>query len=271
MWGKAIAIAAGLCLVAGPAAAGVPGPINPEDGKIAGFTYGADAYNSYTSWSGGMIWIWQFSAQHIGYQGAPAAGVPFYLHAHSAVIAPHAVTGNVLITIDQDAGGLPLRYSPSAAMPARCYLTQFDPVVGVSDRPCRANITVESGQFVVSNLEPLVPGFAFDVELPVVADTATSGTAAMTAMWASEDVGLNIDNVMASVPVTVGVNPNPPNPPATTTTKPLPKALRSYPKVKTLTPKVCKVQSRKVVVTKSGLCKLKGTKGKKHKVVKVRF
>ncbi len=259
MWGKAIAIAAGLCLFAGPAAAAVPGPINPEDGKIAGFTYGEDAYNSYTSWSGGMIWIWQFSAQHIGYQGAPAAGVPFYLHAHTAVIAPHSVTGNVLITIDQDAGGMPLRYSPSAAMPTRCYLTQFDPVVGVSDRPCRANITVESGQFVVSNLEPLVPGFGFDVLLPVVSDQ-TTGTAAMTAMWASEDVGLNIDNVMASVPVTVGAS-----------TWTMPKKLRSYSKVKSLTPTVCAVQKHKVVVKKSGLCKLKGTKKGKSKIVKVRY
>lgn len=260
MFTKLAAIVAGLTLGASPAAAAVPGPVNPEDGKIAGFTYGEEAYNSYTSWSGGMVWIWQFSAQHIGYQGSPVAGVPFYLHAHTAVIAPHSVTGNVLITIDQDAGGLPLRYSPSAAMPARCYLTQFDPVIGVSDRSCRADISVQSGQFVVSNLEPLVPGFGFDVLLPVVSDQ-TAGTAAMTAMWATEDVSLNIDNVMASVPLTVGPAP----------TKPLPKSLRSYPKVKSLTPKVCTVKSRQVVVKKSGLCKLKGTKKGKSKVVKVRY
>ncbi len=259
MWGKAIAIAAGLCLFAGPAAAAVPGPINPEDGKIAGFTYGAEESNSYLGWSGMTSWIWTFSMQHIGVSGSPAAGVPFYIHAHTAIVSPDKV-GDVMVTIDQDAGGLPLRYAPSAAMPAVCYYVQFDPVQVVAPTPCRDSITVESGQILVSKLEPLSPGFGFSVLLPVVVDAPTSGNAAMTAMWAT-GVRLNNQNVMASVPVTVGPAP----------TKPLPKALRSYPKVKTLTPKVCSVQKHKVVVKKPGLCKLKGTKKGKSKIVKVRY
>lgn len=252
---SAIALAAILCLAAGPASA-VPAP-DPETGKIAGFTYGEDAYNSYTAWSGSMLWIWQFSAQRIGYEGTPVAGRPFYVHAHAAMISPHSVTGDVLLTLDQDAGGLPLRYTPSSAMPLTCYLTQFDPVVSVSQVACRKSVSQESGQYVISDLAHLVPGFGVEVLVPVTADSATSGTAAMTAMWATGDVGLNTPNVMASVPVTVGPPP----------TKPLPKALRSYPKVKSLTPGVCAVKKHKVVVLKPGLCKLKGGK----KVVKVRY
>ena len=57
---------------------------------------------------------------------------------------------------------------------------------------------------------------------------------------------------LATVPVTV--------PAAPTVTKPLPKKLRKYTKVKSLTPKVCTVKNRKVIVKKSGLCKLKGGK-----------
>lgn len=258
MFTKIAAAAVALALF-GPgasAAAAAPSP-DPESGKVAGFTYGADEYNSYNAWSGGMLWIWQFSSQHIGYGGTPVAGQPFYLHAHTAIIGGYDVTGNVLMTVDQDAGSLPLRYTPTAAMPLTCYRTQFDPVQAVSPAACRATVTVESGQFLVSNLEPLVTGFGFDVLLPVTSDAATSGNAAMTAMWATEDVTLSIPNVMATVPVTVGAPP----------TKPLPKALRKYPKVKSLTPKVCTVKNHKVVVVKSGLCKLKGGK----KIVKVRY
>lgn len=266
MVGKFVsAVVASLALVAAgaPALADTP---DPATGKIAGYTYGADAYNSYTSWSGSMLWIWQFSAQHIGVAPGPTAGTAFYLHAHTAVIAPHAVTGNVLVTIDQDAGGLPLQVAPTASMPLVCSRTQFDPVVGTTSVPCRATVSLESGQYVVSNLEPLVPGFAFDVLVPVVAGSATTGTAAMTAMWASPDVSLNINNVMASVPVTVANAPVTPTPTPTTTptpqvqTKPLPKKLRKFKKVRSLTPAVCTVVNRRVVIHTHGMCKLKARK-----------
>lgn len=276
MYAKSLAVAVcGLALMAPSAAAADAVPVDPETGKIAGFTYGKYEVNSYVSWSGGFLWTWFFSSQHIGFgPGTPQAGVPFYVHAHTGVIAPHDVTGNVLLTVDQDAGGLPLRYAPSASMPMRCSLSQFDPVQSVTAIEC-PTVKQESGQFVVSKLEPLVPGFAVDIEIPVVADSPTSGTAAMTAMWATTDVTLSNNNVLATVPVTVGaappstppppVNPNPPvNQPVT---KPLPKKLRKYKKVRSLTPSVCKVKKRKVVVLKSGLCKLKGGK----RVVKVRY
>jgi len=259
MYAKSLAAAVcGVALLApGPAVADTV-PVDPETGKISGFTYGQDAYNSYVSWSG---WIYSFSAQHIGYgPGTPQAAVPFYLHVHSAVIAPTA-TGNVLLTVDADAGGLPLRLAPSAAMPMRCSRSQFDPVQAVVEIEC-PTVKQESGQFVVSKLEPLVPGFAVDIELPVVVDTPTSGTAAMTAMWATEDVGLSNDNVLATVAVTVGAAPPNPKP----LIKPLPKKLRKFKKVRSLTPSVCKVKKRKVVWLKSGTCKLKGGKT----VVKVR-
>lgn len=261
MVGKlASALVVSVALLAGGAPALGDTP-DPATGKIAGYTYGADAYNSYTAWSGGMPWIWQFSAQHIGVAPGAQAGSAFYLHAHTAVIAPHAVTGNVLITIDQDAGGLPLRVAPTASMPLTCSRTQFDPVVGTTSVPCRATVSLESGRYVVSNLEPLVPGFAFDVLVPVVVDSATSGTAAMTAMWASQDVTLNINNVMASVPVTAATAPaSTPTPTPQTITKPLPKKLRKYKKVRSLTPAVCTVSGRRVVIHAHGLCKLKARK-----------
>jgi hypothetical protein len=239
-------------------------PVDTETGKVAGFTYREAAYNSYVSWSG---WIYSFSTRHIGYgPGTPQAGVPFCAHAHTAVIAP-AATGSVLLTVDQDAGGLPRRYAPSASMPMPCSLSQFDPVQSVTAIEC-PTAKQESGQFVVSRLEPLVPGFAVDIQLPVVADSPTTGTAAVTAMWVSQDVTLSNNNVLATVPVTVGAAPPgtqpPPNtqpPPVTQpVTKPLPKKLREYTKVCSLTPSVCKVKKRKVVVLKSGLCKLKGGK-----------
>lgn len=269
MWKTTVATIAVALTAVVPANAAAPGPIDPDTGKIAGFTYGKDAFNSYNAWSGGFLWTWQFSVQHIGYEGAPVAGKPFYLHANTSVIAPHAATGNVLVTIDQDAGGLPLRYAPSADMPITCTLTQFDPIVASADRPCRADVTVQSGQFVVSNLEPLVPGFGFNVEIPVVTDAPTSGNAAMTAMWASEDVTLSMNNVMASVPVTVAANPNPPI--TRPVTKPLPKSLRKYPKVKSLTPTVCTVKKRKVTVLRPGTCTLKGTKHGGSKIVRIRY
>lgn len=275
MYGKALAVAVcGLALLAPPAAAADTVPVDPATGKISGFTYGQDASNSYTSWSGGFLWTWFFSTQHIGYSPGPVAGQPFYLHAHSAVVAPHAVTGNVLLTIDQDAGGLPLRYAPSASMPMRCSRTQFDPVQSVTAIECPA-VKAESGQLVVSKLEPLVPGFALDIEIPVVTDNPTSGTAAMTAMWATTDVTLNNNNVLATVPVTVAPGPTPTPTPTPTnptpTTKSLPKKLRKAKKVHSLTPGVCKVSKRKVVVFKSGLCKLKGVKNGHKVLVKVHY
>ncbi|MCU0296260.1 MAG: hypothetical protein MUD05_09440 [Candidatus Nanopelagicales bacterium] len=236
---------------------GVPGPINPEDGKIAGFVYGEEASNSYPGWLGTFPSTWTYSQQHIGYPGTATAGKQFYLHANTALVSPDAV-GDVMVTIDEDAGGLPLRYAPTADMPIKCYYTQFDTVMKVSETPCRSSVVVESGQILVSKLEPLSPGFGFSVLVPVVTDKATSGTAAMTAMWAAPQVHLATPNVLATVPVTVAANPDPPAP--TTITKPLPKKLRKYPKVKSLTPKVCKVKNRKVVVLKSGVCKLKGGK-----------
>jgi hypothetical protein len=248
--------------------------VNPDTGKIDGYTYGEDETNSYPAWSGGTVWIWFFSSQHIGVSHSPVAGVPFYLHAHTAVIAPHAVTGNVVMTIDQDAGGLPLRYSPSAAMPMRCFRTQFDPVQASVEIPCPATIGVESGSFVLSNLEPLVPGFGLDIEFPVVVDNPTSGTAAMTAMWATTDVSLNNSNVLATVPVTVAPNPNPPVTPTnqpTLKTKRLPKRMRTAKRVHATTPRTCSVVKKKVVFHKRKVCKLVGRKHG-HKVrAKVRY
>lgn len=252
----AVAITALALLAPTPALAEAPGPIEPETGKIAGFTYGLEASNSYSGWMGSWPWIWTFSMEHIGYQGTPVAGRPFYLHAHTAIVSPDAV-GDVMVTIDEDAGGLPLRYAPSAAMPARCYYVQFDPAQQVSETPCRDAITVESGQILVSKLEPLSPGFGFSVLVPVVTGAPTSGTAAMTAMWATPQVTLTNPNLLATVPLTVAPTP----------TRALPKALRKYPKVRSLTPSVCKVKNRRVLVLNSGVCKLKAGK----KVVKVRF
>jgi hypothetical protein len=261
VFAKSLAVAVcGVALMAPPAMADVPGPIDPETGKIAGFTYGEEASTTYPGWMGTMPWTWTFSMQHIGYgPAAPVAGVPFYLHANAAIVSPDAV-GDLMITIDQDAGGLPLRYAPSSAMPIKCYYTQFDTVMKVSETPCRDSITVESGQILVSKLEPLSPGFGLSVLLPVVVDRATTGNAAMTAMWAAPQVRLATPNVLATVPVTVAVNPNPPPVTNPVVTKPLPKKLRKYTKVRSLTPKVCKVKNRKVVVLKSGVCKLKGGK-----------
>ncbi len=259
MYAKCAVAVLALTLVASPAVAAVPGPIDPEDGKIAGFTYGDEAYNSYL---GSGWWIWTFSAQHIGVQAGPVAGKPFYLHANASVVSPDAV-GSVMIAIDQDAGGLPLRYAPSASMPLKCYYTQFDPVMSVSETPCRSSVVVESGQILVTKLEPLSPGFGLSVLVPVVADSASSGTAAMTAMWAAPQVSLNTDNVLATVPVTVAKAP--------VVTKPIPKSLRNYGKVKSLTPAVCTVKKHKVVFKSAGVCKVRGTKGPgKPKTVKVK-
>lgn len=260
MFAKSLAVAVcGLALMApAPAAAEVPGPIDPETGKIAGFTYGEDESNSYPGWLGSIPWLWTFSMQHIGFgPSAPVAGVPFYLHANTSIVSPDAV-GNVMVTIDEDAGGLPLRYAPSASMPTKCYYTQFGTLMTVSETPCRSSVTVESGQILVSKLEPLSPGFGLSVLVPVVVDEQTAGTAAMTAMWATPQVALSTPNVLATVPVTVGAAPPPPA--TQRLIKPLPKKLRKFTKIRSLTPKVCKVKKRKVVVLKSGVCKLKGGK-----------
>ncbi|HRY11379.1 MAG TPA: hypothetical protein P5544_15535 [Candidatus Nanopelagicales bacterium] len=276
MFGKSLIVAASLLALLAPAAQA--DTVNSETGKIDGYTYGKSEVNSYTAWSGGMIWIWFFSSQHIGVSPAPVAGVPFYLHAHTAVIAPHDVTGNVLMTIDQDAGGLPLRYVPSAATPMRCSLSQFDPVQSTTPIPC-PDVSLASGSYVVSSLEALVPGFALDIEFPVVVDSPTSGTAAMTAMWATTDVGLSNNNVLATVPVTVAANPNPPtnptanptNPTNPTVTKKLPSKLRKAKKVHSTTPKVCKVHKSTVVFKKKGVCKLVGKKHGHTVRAKVRY
>lgn len=255
MFTKVISAAAVLTLLGTPA---VAAEVDPTTGKIAGYTYGADAYNSYTAWSGGMPWIWQFSSQHIGVSPAPVAGQTFYLHAHTAVTAPHSVTGNVLLTIDQDAGGLPLRYD--SRLPTICTRGQFDPILATAAIPC-TTVRAESGSWVVSNLEPVVPGFGVDVQVPFVVDSAASGTAAMTAMWATTDVSLNTPNVVATVPVTVGQP----------VTRPLPKVLRKYKKVRSLTPSVCTVTGRTVTKVSDGTCVLKGSKRPHHKAKVVRF
>ena len=251
MFGKSLIIAASSLALLAPAAQA--DTVNPDTGKIDGYTYGESAYNTYYYWG----WLYSFSSQHIGVSPAPVAGVPFYLHAHAAIVGPD-LTGNLLLTIDQDAGGLPLRYAPTSAMPMRCFRTQFDPIGSSVEIACPTTIGVESGSYVVSQLEPLVAGFGLDVLFPVIVDNPTSGTAAMTAMWATTDVTLSNNNVLATVPVTIAPNPNPTAPPPKT--RSLPKKLRKYKKVKSLTPKVCKVKKRKVIVLKSGMCKLKGGK-----------
>lgn len=253
--------------------------VDPSTGTIPGYTYGKTEYNHYSTWSGGFLMQWAFAAHHVGYSpAAPVAGTAFYLHAHTAVVSPHALTADVLITVDADAGGLPLRIAPTASMPLRCTRQQFDPVGGpATEVPCRDTVSVESGQMVVSRLEPLVPGFSFDVLIPVVADKAGSGTTAMTAMWAVPDVSLDNKNVTAAVPVTVVAAPvgtpssPPPTAPAPTTTppparvRPLPKVLRKYTRVRSRTPKICTVRKksgkRVVVFRKQGLCKLRASKG----------
>lgn len=287
MYGKALVVAfaaVGLIIPAGPAVTRddertvTAAAIDPETGKIPGFTYGTTEYNTYPGWSGTFIWTWSFAAHHIGYgPSAPVAGVPFYLHAHVSVVSP-TKTGNVLITIDQDAGGLPIRYAPTATMPLRCSRGQFDPVQSRTDIPCRDTVALESGQLVVTKLEPLVPGFSLDVEIPVVVDSPTTGTAAMTAMWVSEDASLSNDNMLATVPVSVAPNPNPtPIPAPTVIKKPLPKKLKKYDVVRSRTPKVCSVKKigakRVVLVRKKGLCKLRGSKGPGGRtlVVKIRY
>lgn len=286
-------VAAGaLVLSAGPAVAGDPdvgasgAPVIDEYGKIPGYTYGEGVSNNY--WYGSFMWV--FAMHHIGYSpAAPVAGVPFYLHAHVALVAAHDRTGDVLIAIDQDAGGLPIRLAASSAMPLRCSRGQFYPQAQPNvETPCRDTVSVESGYLVVSRLEPLVPGFQLDIEIPVVVDNPTSGTAAMQAMWASQYQPSPL-NVYPSVPITVVPNPNPPqdppqNPPQDPPgTKPvagtykLPKKLRNYAKVSSLTPSVCKVKkvgSKRVVkVSRHGVCKLRGTKspGGRTKTVTIRF
>ncbi|MCB9430121.1 MAG: hypothetical protein H6524_15080 [Actinobacteria bacterium] len=268
MFGKSLIVAASLLALFAPSAQA--DTVNPDTGKIDGYTYGTSEVNSYTAWSGGMLWIWFFSSQHIGVSPAPVAGVPFYLHAHTAVVAPHSVTGNVLMTIDRDAGGLPLRYAPTSTMPMRCYRTQFDPIISSTEIAC-PTVREESGSYVVSKLEPLVPGFGIDILLPVVVDNATSGTAATTAMWATTDVTLNNNNVLATVPVTVAANPNPPTNQPTLKTKKLPSKLRKAKKVHTVTPKTCSVTKKKVIFHKHKVCKLVGKKHG-HKVkAKLRY
>ena len=127
---------------------------------------------------------------------------------------------------------------------------------------------------MVSNLEPLVPGYGLDIEFAVVVDSPTSGTAAMTAMWATTDVTLNNNNVVATVPVTVAPNPNPPvtptNQPTLKTKKP-PKKMRTAKRVHSTTPRTYSVVKKKVVFHKRKVCKLAGTKHG-HKVrAKVRY
>jgi hypothetical protein len=247
MYAECAVIAA---LTLAPAAA--PGPINPEDGKIAGFTYGEEAYNTYPGWLGSFPWTWNFSQQHIGYPGTAQAGQPFYLHANTALVSPDAV-GDVMITIDEDAG-MPLRYAPSAEMPLKCYYTQFDTVMNVSETACRGSVTVESGQILVTKLEPISPQASGSAcSLPVVTDQGRHRH-----RRDDRHVGRSAG---APQQLRTSSRPSPSRSHAApTVTKPLPKKLRKYKTVKSLTPKVCTVKNRKVVVKKSGLCKLKGGK-----------
>jgi hypothetical protein len=253
----------------GVLAAGVP--IVDENGEIPGFTYGKNVSNDYNYWSGGFLWRYTFAMHHIGFSPAtPKAGTPFYLHAHVAVVAAHDRTGNVLIAIDQDAGGLPIRLAASSAMPLRCSRSQFYPEPRPPvEIPCRTTVSVESGYFVVSRLEPLVPGLQLEIEVPVVVDHATSGTAAMQVMWASQYLP-DPRTVYPSVPITVAAKP-------VAGTYKVPKKLRNYAKVRSLTPSVCKVKTvgakRVVKVSKHGLCKLRGTKspGGRTKTVRIRY
>ena len=126
------------------------------------------------------------------------AGVPFYLHAHTAVIAPHDVTGNVLMTIDQTPEVC--RCGMCRVRPRRCVAASASSTGAVDHadplprcqpgkRQLRRELTGSTGS-----------GFALDIEFPVVVDSPTSGTAAMTAMWATTDVGLSNNNVLATVP-----------------------------------------------------------------------
>jgi hypothetical protein len=184
--------------------------VDPETGKVAGVTYGRDEANRYSTWSGTFLMTWTFALQHIGVgPGTPQAGAPFSVHAPTGVVAPHTVSGKVLLTVDRDAGGLPLRYRPGADLLMRCSLAQFDPVKTVTAIDC-PTVTQESGQFVVSTLEPLVPGFALDVQLPRRGRQPHLGHHAMTAMWATTDVGPTLDTILATVPVTVAPAPAPP-------------------------------------------------------------
>ena len=260
MFGKSLIVAASTLALLAPAAQA--DTVNPDTGKIDGYTYGESPYNTYYYWG----WLYSFSNQHIGVSPAPVAGVPFYLHAHAAIVGPD-LTGNLLLTIDQDAGGLPLRYAPNSAMPMRCFRTQFDPIISSTEIACPATVGVENGSYVVSKLEPLVAGFGLDVLFPVVVDNPASGTAAMTAMWATTDVTLSNNNVLATVPVTVAANPNPP----TLKTKKLPSKLRKAKKVHSVTPKTCSVTKKKVVFHRHKVCKLVGRKHG-HKVrAKLRY
>lgn len=189
-------------------------PVLDSDGKIAGYTYGEDESNHYTEWSGYFPVRWEFASHHIGVAPGPVAGVPFYLHAHVAVVAPTGPGAKVLISIDQDAGGLPLRVASTAAMPLRCSRANFSAGEANYEVPCRSSVLAESGHFVLTQHEPLLPGFQFDVEIPVVVDNPTSGTAAMFAMWVDEwGYALDSNNILAAVPVTVAAAPAPPPPP----------------------------------------------------------
>ena len=229
--------------------------VDPESGRIASFAYGESKGNWYHT-GGYFPTVWPYSVQQLGAGPNPTAGVPFYLHARSRVILDpnERVAATVQFAIDQNAGGLTLRYAPSATMPMQCSRTQYRLPEAPVEIACPA-VSVENGQFIVSKAEPLDPNYSLDVLFPVVVDKAASGTAAMTARWVTGDVTLSVENVELTVPLTIAANPKP-----TVTTKPVPKKLRRYKKVKSLTPKVCTVKKRKVIVLKSGVCKLKGGK-----------
>lgn len=243
---------------------------DPVSGQIPGFTYGESKGNWYHT-GGYFPTVWPYSVQQIGVGPNPAAGVPFYLHARTRVILDpnERVAATVQLTIDQDAGGLSLRYAPTASMPLRCSRTQFRLAQAPVEIPCPA-ISVENGQFTVSNPEPLNPDYSLDVEFPVVVNDPTTGTAAMTARWTTGDVTLSEENVHVTVPVTVAANPNPPSNPSLKT-KPLPKKLRTAKKVHSTTPKTCSVKKNKVVFRKKGLCKLTGNKHGHTVKAKVRY
>ena len=162
---------------------------------------------------GGMIWIWFFASQHIGVSPAPVAGVPFYLHAHTAVIAPRRRHR------ERARDHRPGRRRSAVAVCAECGhadALQPQPVrPGAVDRRslprCQPGKRQLRRELTGSTGSRVRPGH----RVPVVVDSPTSGTAAMTAMWATTDVGLSNNNVLATVPVTVAANPNPPTRPRT--------------------------------------------------------
>ena len=196
--------------------------VDPESGRIASFTYGESKGNWYHT-GGYFPTVWPYSCNKLGAGPNPTAGVPFYLHARSRVILDpnERVAATVQFAIDQNAGGLTLRYAPSATMPMQCSRTQYRLPEAPVEIACPA-VSVENGQFIVSKAEPSTRTTRWML-FPVVVDKAASGTAAMTARWVTGDVTLSVENVEPRSRWTIAANPKP-----TVTTKPVPKKLRKH-------------------------------------------